>query len=138
MSAPTPTSRGRLWTGRVLAGLAVLFLVFDAAIKLIPIQPVVEGMARLGYPVRLAPVIGILALVGVALYLVPKTSILGAIFLTAFLGGATASQVRIGEPLFTHVLFPSYVAALLWGALWLRDPRTRALVSGVRKTHVSG
>lgn len=124
----TPTSRGRLWAGRLLAGLAVLFLVLDAVIKLIPIRPVVEGMARLGYPLRLAPVIGILALAGVALYVLPKTSILGAIFLTAFLGGATASQVRIGEPLFTHVLFPSYVAALLWGALWLRDPRTRALV----------
>ena len=85
-------------------------------------------MARLGYPLALAPVIGVLALAGVALYAIPKTSIIGAIFLTAFLGGATASQVRIGEPLFTHVLFPSYVAALLWGGLWLRDARTRALV----------
>jgi DoxX-like family len=126
---PISTSSGRLWTGRVLAGLAVLFLVFDAVIKLIPIRPVVGAMAHLGYPLRLAPVIGVLGLAGVALYVFPKTSILGAIFLTAFLGGATASQVRIGEPLFTHVLFPSYVAALLWGALWLRDPRTRALVS---------
>ena len=130
MSAPDKAiSRRRLWTGRVLAGLAIAFLVFDAVIKLIPIQPVVDAMAHLGYPIGLAPVIGILGLVGVALYAIPRTSILGAIFLTAFLGGATASQVRIGEPLFTHVLFPSYIAALLWGGLWLRDARARALVS---------
>ena len=131
MSTPetqTKTSRGRLWTGRVLSGLAILFLLFDAAIKLAPIPPVVDAMARLGYPLALAPVIGLLALAGVALYAIPKTSIIGAIFLTAFLGGATASQVRIGEPLFTHILFPSYVAALVWGGLWLRDARTRALV----------
>ena len=131
MSTPethAKTSRGRLWTGRVLSGLAILFLLFDAAIKLAPIPPVVDAMARLGYPLALAPVIGVLALAGVALNAIPKTSIIGAIFLTAFLGGATASQVRIGEPLFTHVLFPSYVAALLWGGLWLRDARTRALV----------
>ena len=130
MSAPDKAvSRRRLWTGRVLAGLAIAFLVFDAVIKLIPIQPVIDAMAHLGYPIGLAPVIGILGLVGVALYAIPRTSILGAIFLTAFLGGATASQVRIGEPLFTHVLFPSYIAALLWGGLWLRDARARALVS---------
>ena len=130
MSAPDKVvSRGRLWTGRVLTGLAIAFLVFDAAIKLVPIQPVIDAMARLGYPIRLAPLIGILGLVGVALYAIPRTSILGAIFLTAFLGGATASQVRIGEPLFSHVLFPSYIAGLLWGGLWLRDARARALVS---------
>ena len=131
MSTPetqTKTSRGRLWTGRVLSGLAILFLLFDAAIKFAPIPPVVDAMARLGYPLALAPAIGVLALAGVALYAIPKTSILRAIFLTAFLGGATASQVRIGEPLFTHILFPSYVAALVWGGLWLRDGRTRALV----------
>ena len=133
MSTPethAKTSRGRLWTGRVLSSLAILFLLFDAAIKLAspPIPPVVDAMARLGYPLALAPVIGVLALAGVALYAIPRTSIIGAIFLTAFLGGATASQVRIGEPLFTHVLFPSYIAALVWGGLWLRDARTRALV----------
>ena len=134
MSTPeTPTrqttpSRGRIWTGRVLTGLAILFLLFDAAIKLAPIPPVVDAMARLGYPLSLAPAIGVLALVGVALYAFPKTAIIGAIFLTAFLGGATASQVRIGEPLFTHVLFPSYVAALLWGGLWLRDTRLQKLI----------
>jgi hypothetical protein len=121
-------SRGRSRAGAILAGLAVAFLIFDAVIKLIPIRAVVDAMARLGYPVRLAPAIGILALFGVVLYVIPKTSIVGAIFLTAFLGGATASQVRIGEPLFTHILFPTYIAALVWGGLWLRDPRTRALV----------
>ena len=122
------TTRARTRTGVVLTGLAVAFLVFDAVIKLIPIRPVLDAMARLGYPARLAPAIGILALFGVVLYVIPKTSIVGAIFLTAFLGGATASQVRIGEPCFTHILFPTYVAALLWGGLWLRDARTRALV----------
>jgi len=122
-----PSAR-RLWSGRILASIAVLFLIFDGVIKLAPIQPVVEGFAHLGYPIRLAPVIGVLELILIAIYLIPRASLLGAILLTGFLGGAIASQVRIGEPLFSHVLFPTYIAALLWGGLFLREGRLRALL----------
>jgi hypothetical protein len=111
-----------------MAGIAVLFLLFDAITKLVLIRPVVDGMSQLGYPAPLARPIGAVLLVCVALYLMPRTTILGAILLTGFLGGAVATQVRVGNPLFTHVLFPMYVAVLLWGALYLRDDRVRALV----------
>jgi DoxX-like family len=122
----------RIWTGRILSGLAVAFLIFDIVIKFTGTAPVVEAMERLGYPVRMAPVIALLEIPCLVLYLIPRTSVLGALLWTAFLGGATASQVRIGEPLFSHILFPSYVALLLWGGLWLRNDRLRAVVPVVR------
>jgi hypothetical protein len=122
-----PTSKASRWTGATLATLAVLFLLFDGVIKVIRIRPVEEAFVQLGYPVGLAPGIGVLLLVCLALYLVPRTSVLGAVLLTGFLGGAVASQVRVGAPLFSHVLFPTYVGALLWGGLYLRDDRLRAL-----------
>jgi hypothetical protein len=118
----------RLWVGRVLSALAVLFLIFDGVIKVMVIEPVVEASARLGLPVDVARGIGILELVCVAVYLIPRTSVLGAVLLTGFLGGAIAIHVRIGDPLFSHVLFPAYVGALLWGGLFLRDGRVRALI----------
>src|SRR5262245_29586422 len=124
--------KNRIWTGRILSGLGVAFLIFDIVIKFTDTAPVVEAMERLGYPVSMAPVIGLLELSCLVLYLIPRTSVLGALLLTAFLGGATASQVRIGEPLFSHILFPSYVALLLWGGLWLRNDRLRALVPVMR------
>ena len=122
------TSRARLWTSRTLAGAAVLFLVFDAAIKLAVIPPVVDAFAKLGIPVALAQGIGVLELFCVALFLFPATAALGAVLLTGFLGGAIAIHVRVGDPLLSHVLFPVYVGALLWAALFLRDERIRALV----------
>lgn len=118
----------RLWVGRVLSALAVLFLIFDGVIKVMVIEPVVEASARLGLPVDVARGIGILELVCVAVYLIPRTSVLGAVLLTGFLGGAIAIHVRIGDPLFSHVLFPAYVGALLWGGLFLREDRLRALL----------
>jgi hypothetical protein len=108
--------------------LAVLFLVFDAVIKFTKIAPVVDSFAQLGYPIGLAPTIGSLALICVVLYVIPRTSVLGAILLTGYLGGAIASQLRIGSPLFSHVLFPVYVAALIWGGLYLRDEQLSALI----------
>ena len=122
------TSKNMLWTGRILSALPVLFLLFDSVIKLMKIDPVVESFARLGYPESVAVPIGILELVCLVLYVVPRTSVLGAILLTGHLGGAVATHVRIGDPLFTHVLFPIYVGALLWAGLYLRDDRLRALV----------
>jgi len=128
-SAPTPPiSKRRLWTGRILSGFAVLFLVFDAVVKFTKIAPVVDAFAQLGYPIGLAPTIGSIALICVVLYVIPRTSIFGAILLTGYLGGAIASQLRIGSPLFSHVLFPIYVAALIWGGLYLRDEQLSALI----------
>jgi len=118
----------RLWAGRVISALPVLFLLFDGVIKLMKIEPVVQSFAQLGYPVCLAAGIGILELACVVVYVIPRTSILGAILLTGYLGGAIATHVRIGSPYFTHTFFPIYVALLVWGGLFLREDRLRALV----------
>ena len=121
-------SNKRLWAGRILTAMPVLFLLFDSVIKLMQIAPVRESFARLGYPESLATGIGILELVCLVLYLIPRTSVLGAILLTGHLGGAVATHVRVGDPLFSHVLFPTYVGLLVWGGLFLREDRLRALV----------
>jgi hypothetical protein len=118
------------WAGRIMSGIAVLFLLFDGGAKVAKIAPVVEGTTQLGYPESTIVPIGVLVLVGVALYVVPRTAVLGAIFLTGFLGGAVATHVRGGNPLLSHTLCPTYVAALLWGGLALRDPRLRAVLLG--------
>ena len=124
-----PVSKRRLRAGEILSGIAVLFLLFDSVIKVMVIAPVAESFSQLGYPVSVSRGIGLLQLVCLAVYVVPRTSILGAILLTGYLGGAVATHVRVGSPLFTHVLFPVYVAVLLWGGLFLRDDRVRALVA---------
>jgi hypothetical protein len=123
-----PASKTSLWSGRIMSGLVVLFMLFDSAIKLMKLAPAVEGTARLGYPVSLVLPIGIVLLVCTVLYAIPRTSILGAILLTGYLGGAVASNVRMSNPLFGYVLFPVYVGALLWLGLFLRDARLRVLI----------
>ena len=122
-------SSTRAWTSRALGGTAVLFLLFDAAMKLAVIPAVVDAFAKLGLPVALAPGIAVLELFCVALYVIPATSALGAVLLTGFLGGAMAIHTRVGDPLLSHTLFPVYVGALLWTSLYLRDARVRVLVS---------
>ena len=122
------SSRKRVWIGRVLSGLVVLFLIPDGIIKFIKPAPVVDAFAHLGWPLSLANVLGVLLLVCVALYVFPRTSVLGAILLTGYLGGAVATHMRAGDPLFSHVLFPTYLGALLWLGLYLRDSRLRALI----------
>jgi hypothetical protein len=117
-----------IWTGRIVSGIGVLFLTFDSVFKLMLIQPAVEGTAQLGYPTSVVFPLGLLEAVLLVLYLIPRTSALGAILWTGYLGGAIATHVRLMNPLFTHILFPIYVAALLWGGLWLRDARVRALL----------
>jgi hypothetical protein len=118
-----------VWAGRILSALAVLFLLFDSVIKLITIQPVVESFTRLGYPTSLAIGIGTLELACLVLYLIPRTRLLGVVLLTGYLGGAVATHLRVGDPLLTHVLFPTYIGALVWGGLLLRDARLRALAA---------
>jgi hypothetical protein len=124
----SPPSKKALWAGRILSGLTVLFLLFDAMIKVIQHPMAMQGTKQVGYPESVVLPLGIVLLVCLILYLVPQTSVLGAILLTGYLGGAVATHVRIGDPLFSHALFPVYVAALLWLGLWLRDARLRTVL----------
>jgi len=114
-------------TGRVLSGLAAAFLAFDSVGKLLQLKPVMQGTAQLGYSTEAVFPLGIVLLACVVIYLVPRTAVLGALLLTGYLGGAVATHVRVGNPLFTHVLTPTYFAALIWGGLMPRDARVRAL-----------
>jgi hypothetical protein len=123
----TPVSRKRLWAGRIISALPALFLLFDGIMKLVKPAPVVEATVRLGYAESVIVGMGIVLLACTVLYLIPRTAILGAILLTGYLGGAVATHVRVGEGLFP-VLFPVVFGALLWGGLWLRDERLRALI----------
>jgi len=125
---PGSVTKKSLWTGRIFSGLVTAFLLFDAVIHLMKPAPVVEGFAKLGFPIRLAVPLGIIELVCILLYVLPRTSILGAILLTGYLGGAIAIQLPTGNSLFGEVLFPVYVGVIVWGGLYLRDDRLRALV----------
>jgi hypothetical protein len=124
----TPASIRSVWVGRVMSAIAILFLFMDGAMKLVKPAVVVEGTVTLGYPESVIVPLGIVLLACVALYAIPATSVLGAIFLTGYLGGAIATHVRVGNPLFSHTLFPIYVALLIWGGLFFRDERVRALI----------
>lgn len=123
-------SPAALWTGRTLSALAVLFLMFDAIIKLMPIPAVGGAMQQLGYSnsVALARGLGVLTLICVALYVSPRTSVVGAILLSGLFGGAMASHLRVGNPVFSHFLFGAYLGLIVWGGLWLRDERLRTLI----------
>jgi hypothetical protein len=125
-----PVSKPALWLGRVLSGLVILFLLLDGAIKLVPWPIVTESLDRMGYgsSESLARTLGVITVACTVLYAIPPTSILGAILLTGYLGGAMASHVRIGSPLFSHLLFGFYLGLMLWGGLWLRDGSLRALI----------
>jgi hypothetical protein len=130
-SPSTPSTRTR-WAGRVLTGIAVLFLVFDTTIKLLAAKEAVDGTVQLGWQAHHLPIIGAIEVVCLVLYLIPRTAPLGAVLWTGYLGGAIATHLRIDNPLFSHTLFPIYVAALIWGGLYLRDARVRALVRPAR------
>jgi hypothetical protein len=127
MNELVPISATALWTGRILSGVVVVFLLFDGAIKLIPLDVVIETSRQLGIPTDLAFTLGVLTLVGALLYAYPKTAVLGAILLTGYLGGAIYVHVRAGSPLFSHTLFGVYLGILLWGGLYLRDERLRLI-----------
>jgi len=108
--------------------VAVLFLLFDSVGKLLQVQPVIDGTLELGYPGSTVFGLGVTLLLCVIAYVIPRTSVLGAVLLTGYLGGAIATHVRVQNPLFTHVLFPIYVATFIWGGLILRDVRLRAFL----------
>jgi hypothetical protein len=117
-----------VWLGRALSGFSILFLLFDSLSKLALEHHVVEATSRIGYPLDTIRPLGIVCLVCTILYAIPRSSIIGAILLTGYLGGAIASKVRIEDPLFGSVLFGVYVGILLWAGLYLRDERLRALI----------
>ena len=117
--------RSARWAGRIVSALVVAFLLFDAGIKVMMLEPAVEGSVQLGYPEATVFGIGLALLVSTALYAVPRTAFLGAILLTGYLGGAVATQVRVEDPWF---LFPAFIGVLVWGGLFLRDERVRALI----------
>jgi hypothetical protein len=130
-SSPATSARTR-WAGRILTGLVVLFLTFDVAIKLVGAKVAVDGTTQLGYAPHHVLTIGLIGLVCLILYVIPRTAPLGAVLWTGYFGGAIATHLRLDNPLFSHILFPIYVAALLWGALYLRDARVRALLGAAR------
>ena len=120
-------SARQLWTGWVISAIAVLFLLFDGILHVLKPQPVVDSFAQLGFPLSLAVGLGVLELVCTVLYVFPHTAALGAILLTGYLGGATATQLRAGAEMFP-LLFPGIIGLLVWGGLLLRDARLRALL----------
>ena len=123
-------SPAMIWAGRVLSGVAVAFFAMDATMKFIQPQFVIDSTRGIGWPADATTlgVLGALLLASTVLYVVPRTAILGAILLTGYLGGAVASHARLGDPLFTHDLFGVYLGLFVWGGLWLRDSRLRALI----------
>jgi hypothetical protein len=116
--------------GYLMSGLVAAFMVFDGVMKLVPLDVVIKATADLGYPHSPAFVrgLGMLSLICTGLYVVPRSAVLGAILLTAYLGGAVASHLRLEDPLFTHTLFGVYLGLFVWGGLYLRDARVRALL----------
>lgn len=129
----TTVPKKLLWRGRALSAIPIWFLLVDGVAKLVKPAPIADLYLRIGYPESVITSLGILLLVCVIVHLIPRTSVLGAILLTGYLGGATAILVRIGDPLFP-VLFPSFLGLLLWGGLYLRDDRLRALFSFKKTT----
>ncbi len=123
-------SRRALWAGRILSGLAIVFLTMDGIIKLVPIQPVTDSLKDLGYPTSdaFARLLGVITLGCTALYAWPRTALLGAVVMTGLLGGAMASHIRLEHPLFTHTLFGLWLGLIVWGGLWLRDERMRRVM----------
>ena len=134
-TAGTPaTGKVMLWSGRILSGLVVLFMLMDGAMKLIPLQVVIDSSPSMGWPTDLLTLrsMGVVLIVSTLLYAFPSTAYLGAILLTGYLGGAVAAHVRVADPLFSHTLFGVYIGVLVWGGLWFRDVRLRALLPYAR------
>jgi hypothetical protein len=121
-----------VWAGRIMGGLVTLFLLMDAVMKVAKTRVAVEGTVQVGYPESTVVGIGLSLLVSTLLYAIPRTSVLGAILVTGYLGGAVATNVRVSAPLFSYILAPVYVAVLVWGGLYLRDERVRAMVPARR------
>ncbi len=125
-TAATPTWMPR--AGYTLSGLVILFMALDVTMKLLRLPIVLETTVQLGWPAESAVPLGIVLLVCTVLYAFPRTSVLGAVLLTGYLGGAVATHARIASPLLSHTLFGVYLGVLMWAGLYLRDPRVRSLL----------
>ena len=130
MTATTPEAdrKWMRWAGYGLSALVILFMLMDATMKLLQLPIVLETTAEIGWPVASVVPLAIVLLICTALYVFPPTAVLGAVLLTAYLGGAVATHARIGSPIFSQILFGVYLGAMLWGGLYLRDDRLRALI----------
>ncbi len=122
-------SKNIVWTGRVISALAVLFMLFDSVTKILKVDAVMKATVQLGYPAETISVIGVILLCCVIFYVIPRTSILGAILITGYLGGAVATNLRIGTPIFSNALFPVYFGVAVWAGLYLRDLRLQSLLA---------
>ena len=122
LTQASSVSKGRLWTGRIISAVVVLFLLFDSITKVLKVRAVIEASAQLGYPVSAIVTIGIILLVCTVFYIIPQTAVLGAILLTGYLGGAVAANLRIASPMF-NTFFPIAFGVLAWIGIFLREPR---------------
>ncbi|MFC5449395.1 DoxX family protein [Paenibacillus aestuarii] len=122
-------SKGRLWTARVFSGISILFMLMDSIMKLFKPSFVVESTVSLGYQEHHIVLIGVLGLISTLLFALPRTSFIGAVMLTGYFGGVMATHIRLDAPLFSNILFPVYLAILIWGSLWLRNEQVRKLFS---------
>ncbi|WP_202799925.1 DoxX family protein [Schlesneria paludicola] len=129
METPPRPSMALVWVGRVVSTLPVLMLIMSASMKFLKPPPLIEGLAKFGYPESLAFGLGVTESLCTLLYVIPQTSVLGAILLTGYLGGATATHVRIGDPF----LAPVILGVMVWAGLWLRSPRLRSLIPILRR-----
>lgn len=120
-------SKTRFWISYIMSGLVILFMLMDSIMKFVKPAEVIEGSIALGYAEHHLAIMGVLGLISTLLYLFPRTSVLGAILLTGYFGGAIATHLRLDNPLFTHTLFTVYFGILVWGGLWLRNPKLREL-----------
>jgi hypothetical protein len=121
-------SMAKVWSGRIMGGIVILFMLMDSSFKFIVNEDVVKATTDLGFQAHHLAIMGTLGLLATLLYIIPRTEIIGALLLTGYWGGAIATHVRMDNPLFTHILFPVYLGILAWGALWIKNERLRNLI----------
>ncbi|HEY0652012.1 MAG TPA: DoxX family protein [Chryseosolibacter sp.] len=129
LTASAP-SKGKVWASRIMGGLVILFMLMDSVFKFIVNEEVIKGTTELGFSTHHLPILGTLGLISIVLYALPRTSVIGAILLTGYWGGAIATHVRMDNPLFSHVLFPVYLGILAWGAVFLKNEQLRKAILG--------
>lgn len=125
MEAAAPISKGMIWTGRVVSAIPVLLMVFSAVLKFLRPPQVIQGFVHAGYPESQIVILGVLEFLSCVIYVIPRTAVLGAILMTGYLGGATATNVRIGDPSYIMTVV---LGVMVWGGLFFREPRIRALI----------
>ena len=124
----TASSTAKVWSGRIMGGIVILFMLMDTTFKFMTTEDVIKATTDLGFQAHHLPIMGTLGLLATLLYIIPRTEIIGALLLTGYWGGAIATHVRMDNPLFTHILFPVYLGVLAWGALWIKNERLRQLI----------